>query len=238
MSQREYFSYRFAVPGYTFILLVIAFNYVPLLKILEITKADAAFGAFLAFLSLFTGSAIGFLISQIWLLIFKRNANMRRHGIIRELEPATEALIKTLEKHGLEEIEDKKKVVTAICDYIVYSEKEKKLISMINRRWDVYHTLSSILLALVIGTGVGIGFRIYYEVFLFNASFSILSNAEAVAEAVALTFVFICVGFLVFVIWRGRQRIITEYCPLLKIIFRRSEVTEEELKEILSDIKK
>lgn len=67
MSERQYFSLRYAIPGFAFILILIGINFVPLLKFLEeIPAFKDSFGAFLAFFSLFSGSAIGFLISQFW----------------------------------------------------------------------------------------------------------------------------------------------------------------------------
>lgn len=103
MPEREYFSFRYAIPGYTFLLLVVLINYIPLLTILRATGAGQVFGAFLAFLSLFTGSAIGFLVSQFWWLYFSHGDRIfgvngyetlrnfliemcRRHGLIEETE--------------------------------------------------------------------------------------------------------------------------------------------------------
>jgi len=74
MAERQYFSLRYAIPGYAFILLVIAINYVPLLNILP--EFSEVFGAFLAFLSLFSGSAIGFLICQAWWWWFQGHAGI------------------------------------------------------------------------------------------------------------------------------------------------------------------
>jgi len=61
MSERRYFSLRYTVPGYTFILLVIGINYVPLIEFMKTTGAPEVFGAILAFASLLTGSALGYL---------------------------------------------------------------------------------------------------------------------------------------------------------------------------------
>jgi hypothetical protein len=65
MSEREYFSLRYAVPGFTFILIILGLNYSPLLSILRASGTTEVFGVFLSLLSLFAGSAIGFLVAQI-----------------------------------------------------------------------------------------------------------------------------------------------------------------------------
>jgi hypothetical protein len=72
MSQRHFFSFRYSIPGYTFIVLVIGTNYVPLFEVLTARGFESVFVAFLAFLSLLSGSAIGFLISQFWYWKFQK----------------------------------------------------------------------------------------------------------------------------------------------------------------------
>ena len=54
MPERGYFSFRYSIPGYTFILLVIAVNIVPLLTILSDASIGPFFGAFLAFVKKLT----------------------------------------------------------------------------------------------------------------------------------------------------------------------------------------
>jgi hypothetical protein len=144
MPEREYFSFRYAIPGYIFILLVVAINHVPLLRFLEITEAGEVFAALLGFLSLFAGSALGFLISQIWYWWFGRK-RAKKPGVygIDELEQVDKALIKKLQKLGLrKDAEDNKRAMLAIADYIVY-RKEELLLGYARRRWDMYHVLSS-----------------------------------------------------------------------------------------------
>jgi len=220
MPEREYFSYRYAIPGFTFLLLVILINHVPLLQILS----DSAFGAFLAFLSLFTGSAIGFLVSQFWWLLYIWKG--RIFGI-KELRPAKHVLIKECKKHGANaKIEESKAPIEAILDYINHRGIENEISRYRKRRWDMYHVLSSTLLSLFIGLGVGIGLRMYYERYLFNNSLesmrqtlrSTLSSLEAFLnnpEAVAFLAILICWLILLIAFVMGIHEILTNYRPVL-----------------------
>jgi len=72
MSERNYFERRTAVPGFSFLLFVIAMNCIPLSKILADSGVEPALGVFLAVLTLLGGSAIGFLVSQVWWWRFQR----------------------------------------------------------------------------------------------------------------------------------------------------------------------
>ena len=66
MSERSFFDWRTALPGYTFILIILGLNYSPLFEIFKSQGIQSTFGAILAFLTLVSGSAIGFLVSQVW----------------------------------------------------------------------------------------------------------------------------------------------------------------------------
>ena len=249
MSERGYFSFRYAIPGYTFILLVIAINHVPLLKILETANAGEAFGAFLAFLSLFAGSAIGFLISQFWWWWSKRKPLLGTN----ELKSVAREIFK---KYFLttEEFKDNIDRIGAIFEYIMrVDEKEsveekKRFLELATRRWDMYHTLSSTFHTLWIALAVGIGCRIYFEYFLLEPLFSIpifsntlqvLNSASSLnnAEAVALMLVFMGVCVLLIVFRHVRQKLLTEYCPLLKAFVIKSmrACTKKEIREVFPD---
>lgn len=49
MSNRGYFTLRNAIPGYSFILIIIALNHFPLLVFLDVFNISEALGAFLGF---------------------------------------------------------------------------------------------------------------------------------------------------------------------------------------------
>lgn len=236
MPEREFFSYRFAVPGYTFILIIIAVNYIPMLKILEVTKAGEVFGAFLAFLSLFSASALGFLISQIWWVRF--DGKGRAFGI-KKCKLAEKAFVKKLDERKLKTCQnmsevDRKKVLELMSDYILLHSKkhEEKTFSKLwrysERKWDMYHVLSSTFIALQIAYALGIALRIYYEMSLFESPFTIYENQGLLAELLAQVFFFFSVIFLSLIIKRGIRNLETEYCRTLTAIIRTAKIEDEE----------
>lgn len=239
MSQREFFSYRFAVPGYTFVLFVIGMNYVPLLEVVKATGLDSAFGAFLAFLSLFTGSALGFLISQVWWWQFNRQG--RVFGI-KQLETAEKALAKKYgpEMEGLTDIE-KRKRLGLVLDYIILQADENgdKLWKYSERRWDMYHVLSSVYTALIIAYVTGACVRVYFEVFLFQSSILRLLNAFCSnfwsvfgPELFAQLFFFAGFGILLWFVKVGKDNITEEYNRIIEAIVHSSSVERDKLRQV------
>jgi len=175
MPERSYFSYRYAIPGYTFILLVMAINYVPLYKILIILAChgiESTFGAFLGFISLLSGSALGFMISQFWWRWFQF-----RGGEFSSAPRATNALINKYKLIRCDKIEDKKEAaackekVIPVSDYVMHSEREKQkgVFLYIERRWDMYHLLSTEFVTLIIGSFLGVFYRVLSHFLLFKS---------------------------------------------------------------------
>lgn len=242
MSERTYFSLRYAIPGYALTLLVIGINHVPLLKFLEITRFEAAFGAFLAFLTLFTGSALGFLVSQFWWWWYKRQGGL--YGIPKFKKEVLEVLV---DKFGLPERfkklqknqnEDKGKIIV-VYDYISHSEKKEKeaLFAYSERRWDLYTLLSSTMWSLGIGLIVGIFCRIFFEYFLFESLFSIpLPDSNSIAELFALLSIFASVILLMFILLGGRQWVIFEYSAIAEARIRDSKAKRAHIRKAFPDI--
>lgn len=238
MSERGYFAFRYAIPGYTFMLIVIAFNHIPLLNFLGTTEVGQVFGAIVGLLSLLAGSALGFLISQIWFWWFlrKRSQGPGVYGI-KELKQADKTFMEKLRKLGLlKEVESNKEVLLAISDYIFHRESEVFL-GIIYRRWDFYHVLSSTLITLPIGLAVAIGCRIYAEIFLFKAtfglpSFEVLLQRITGGEAVALMIIFVFVCFFVLLFHKIRRRFIVEYSPMVEAVILKTEVKKRELQKV------
>jgi len=232
MSERQYFALRYAIPGYTFILLVIGINYAPLLEIQARYGFDGTFGTFLAFLSLLSGSAIGFLVSQVWWFRFQWKVSILG---IREYGKSVEAIseIYGLQKPKCDKTEQRR--FLAVIDYISYSCAEEKVLTLSERRWDMYHTLSSTICSLGIGVVVGILCRIYCEFTVFNASFLILCNAAAKAEAGALIGIFVIVVFLIFILWKAKHWIAIMSASLYEARIRSSGVTPDKLKKAFPD---
>lgn len=254
MPEREFFSFRFAIPGYILILLIISINYVPLFAILENTKAGEVFGAFLAFLSLFSGSALGFLISQFWWWWFDREG--RSFGMNR-CKQAKDVFIQryngwTGHKLVIPENDKSKKQkillhLEHIFDYVVLTAQgskgkersEDRLWSYAERKWDMYHVFSSTRLSLILGFALGTAFRIYYERFIFGA-FRLLGNS-AIADKVALpelwAYIFLLVSSVILVILISivRSNVENEYSETLTFIARHCDPDVKDLMRTFPD---
>ncbi|HUU88010.1 MAG TPA: hypothetical protein VMX17_09695 [Candidatus Glassbacteria bacterium] len=207
MSERSFFDWRTAVPGYTFVLLVLAFNYAPLIKILQSLGLDSIFGALLGFLTLFSGSAIGFLVSQVWWRHFQNNGahyyykNMVRKEIKRLVEKyglrsAEEKLNKKyrlftmIKKNEIERIQN----VLAVYGFVTHHEMEKnpEIVKYTTRRGDVFHLISATRVVLLLGLSIGFLFRFLSQFFIFkwnlNQLFESIYNIPANLEHLSSNF--------------------------------------------------
>jgi hypothetical protein len=174
MPGRQYFDLRSAIPGFVFILLLIIINFVPLMTFIEDNAFSSTVTVFLTILSLFSGSAIGFLISQGHWYNWQKN-----FGIIT-LEEYRPSIIEFLKKFGLKKqdidehlkkIKDQKdedwlRQLQSAVDYMSHYNADEKILKLSQRRWDMFHTLSVTKIALKWGLIIGIGTRII--LFLFN----------------------------------------------------------------------
>lgn len=245
MPERSFFDFRYAIPGYTFILLIIIINHVPLFEIMADLSIDStAFGAFLAFLSLFSGSAIGFLISQLWWWRFQQN-----HKEYEVSKKPIEALIDTYKLMRAKNAEQKRAILAAY-DYIIHSEKNVRLSNYIDRRWDMYHLLSSEFFALIISSISGVFCRVLFQFLPFkfalptfqdildywNTSFG--KGDFWQRELWILLILFILVAVLGYLLLKGRKWVITQHSDLSEAVIRRSDVKQEDLAEAFPDLLK
>lgn len=238
MSERQYFSLRYAIPGFALILVFIAINYVPLLKIMkEVTEVSEVFGASLAFLALFSGSALGFLISQAWWWWFQCKVGIWGIGKFKK------AITAFFERYGLEKPcnTDEKRKFLSVLDYVSHSCSDEKVLALAERRWDMYHILSSTYLTLGIGVVTAILCRFYYEWTVFNCSFLILNisspfHAKAWTELVAVVGLLAGIAFLLFFLHRGRQWITISMSSLYEARIRTSNVKKDDLEKAFPDI--
>lgn len=246
MSEREYFSLRYAVPGFTFILIILGLNYSPLLSILRESGTTEVFGVFLSFLSLFAGSAIGFLVAQIWYSYF----HWRRiySNVFKRLENIAK------EKLGFEskaEGKDKDVMLSAVLDHILLETHDEKYWKYCQRRWDVFHTLSCTLVSLILGVCLGLIMRIasfctlaqkrlgdilVYETYRpLLEQFSTLS-LEAKVDALSFVFMLISVIALILITLYGRRQVFNEYYPILRILIGKySEDLKASLRKAFPD---
>jgi len=171
MSVRGYFTLRNAIPGYSFTLILLILNAVPLIKILEIYQISDFLVASLTFFTLLSGSAVGFLISQIWWFYWQGHA-----GILGDKE--YENTVKAFQEvYGInipskDQIRARRLVVSAMdyADHTKISRNHKELLTLTERRWDMFHTLSSTFVALILSLILGV-FISVFSVFNANIKF-------------------------------------------------------------------
>lgn len=220
MSEREYFSLKYAVPGFTLILIVGAINYIPLLRLFGEPSAMGIPDLFLAVLTLFSGSALGFLVSQIWWFIFGK---YERRKFYEKFAPILKRKYNVV-------IDDEIKVMT-VFDYVVH-QKGKELSALGSRRWDLYHLLSAIRISLLIGISLGVIGRVYYEFAVgFHPS---LENAFSSGELLVLVIVIISVIVLWILLDKLRQITKKEYERFANIRIFNSDVKRKQLAKVLT----
>lgn len=159
MSERAYFSLRYALPGFTFILIVFMIilpNLQTVFSQSETLPEASLVSAFLAFFTLLEGSAIGFLISQPWHLFY--DFVLRRQALL-----SVRSFLQGKEHYELTNSLARLHEQTVFLDYVVHLA-DKKLLAYLQRRWDLLHTLGSTLVALLLGSLVGVLIRILWTV--------------------------------------------------------------------------
>lgn len=148
MSERTYFSLRYALPGFTLILMVVLII-LPGLKEVVLsnqTRFDLGFvSAFLALFTLLEGSALGFLISQPWHLFYDFVLRQDALGPAKKFLRDHYKLIDGC-KHFHEQ--------ETFHDYLIHMA-DKQLLEYLQRRWDLLNTIGSTLTAVFVGSLVG-----------------------------------------------------------------------------------
>jgi hypothetical protein len=218
MAERDYFSLRYAVPGFVLILILLITNYIPLLEIIRRAGIDSALGPLLGFVLLFAGPAVGFLITQPWLVWYSY-----RGGVLGIEDLSGRVLrLELMNKFGMkEEASDKnrkgKRQIGAIFDYILNTyEKDGAVCRYIREGIETYLTLSCTAISIFSGLMLGLFARIYYEISLFgeNAFHLTLSEPSRFlgAEFFGLFFVYAIFLFSAVVIWFwGRKKSLGNY---------------------------
>jgi len=220
MSERTFFAVRYALPGYTSILIALLVAYPKLEGFLtsNTTPIDMTLiSAFLAFFTLLSGTAIGFLVSQIWYLV----SNWFLHR--RALREAIEFL---KDKYKLTEDPHHQMV---FLDHIVHLA-EKEIIAYTQRRFDLKHTLGSTLFATFIGALFGFIVRIDSfrtdTIAFFNID--LLTNIK-VPEIVLTTYdcgVILIILILSALLLKSYRDISKEHAMMVNVTVRRIEKLE------------
>jgi len=242
MSERGYFSQRNLIPGAAFLLVVIAYNFAPIFRILENQQVDAALSA--GVLALIGGPALGFLISQLWWWYFQGTIAVWKWKPIEEL----------ILKYHLSDKTDgvSKRNALMVYDYVLHSELHsvKKgdkdgLSRYAFRRWDNYVLLAIVEFTIGLGAVTGVIARVLSEIFIFGDSFweypklhsLVLLNGK---EYWILVVLLIIIIILIFALDEGRMRIRFEYDEIHRIAIKDSKITQKQIfklfpKEYFSD---
>jgi len=150
MSERTFFSLRHTVPGYTFIFWIFLVNLesITFFFLYHRPTIDLSsniitlFGIVLGFLTLLSGAAIGFLVSQFWYLIYWKVFSGRMANLYAgELIDNYEAL--------------DKEASILIFNYLVHSYKPKGIFTYIDRRWELLTIFGSTSIAVILGSIIG-----------------------------------------------------------------------------------
>ncbi len=164
MSVRGYFDRRDAIPGFTFILVILLLNFHPIYLFLK-SEANFPFGALLGFFTLFSGSAIGFIVSQFWWWCFQAN-NAQYQFKKCDYSPVQ----KLINKYGLKDDGTKKTIqnILSVYGYVTHYEGSRKkgayakIFDYTTRRWDLYHLLSSTVVSIIMAFIVTFIVRLVY----------------------------------------------------------------------------
>ena len=149
MSERGYFDKRYAIPGFTFIVIILMYNFHPIYLILKYAEVKDISALLLGIFTVFISNAIGFLISQQWWSDFQREG---AHFRWRHDKRPVNAVETMRRKYSIPELKCANKsqyeaYTLGIYGYIVQfeaaKEEYKDVFNYAIRRWDLFHLLSS-----------------------------------------------------------------------------------------------
>lgn len=156
---RSYFSLRYALPGYTFLTIILLMNIESFIIVMQEPSYSTEFlGIILGFLSLLSGSAIGFIVSQPWYFCY--NYIIKGTKIVERRRPHRR-LNKVIEH--IEELIIEPSDRISIMAYILTLKIPDKITIYINRLNDMLNSLASTISA--IASGLISGHIIRREIF-------------------------------------------------------------------------
>jgi hypothetical protein len=241
MPERDYFSLRYAVPGFVFILIVFGTNYSVVLSIIARQGAKDALSISVAILSLFASSAIGFLISQSWFFYFHKKRIYA--DILRKPKQEIEKSMKDSfgwrlkpedkkdEKKDKKEERKRDEIMGTAIDYALnsFSSENNDLFKFFQRKIDLYHTMSCTLFSLYIGLGLGLSTRGIWFCRILRWPF------DAFLDFFLFLFTIGAVLIFIYVLRYLRSEIFFEYHPMLKL-FLNSIKDEEKINKNLHEV--
>jgi hypothetical protein len=238
MSERGYFSQRNLIPGATFLLLLLAYNLAPVIRMLE--RQQATSSLFAAAVALIGSPAFGFLVSQLWWCYFQGRVKtwswepvqflIRKYNLLPNRKRDKEAKRRDL----------------MVYDYVLHSELhsgkggKKGLSIYAHARWDNYILLSTTKFSLALGAFVGFMVRVISWYFILGDSFWNAPNTHTLTllygkEPWIWLTVTIVTIILWVSIWIGRKQIKYEYDEIHKTIIQESEITRDMITKAFPD---
>ena len=212
MSERDYFSLRYTVPGFALILVVIGLNYKPMHLILARQGITDILGLAISILTLFASSAIGFLISQIWFTWFHRKRLFAR---ILEKDKVEDYMAKAFHwKLNAKKGKERDVIMSTLIGYFLNTEiKSEKIFGFFQRKIDLYHTMSCAWVSLLSGLVIGLSFR-GMAVWSWSGygGFDLKLDYALFFFTVAITATFVVL------LYKLSKTIFIEYHPMLKLI--------------------
>ena len=221
MDARSFFDIRIAVPGYSFILSFLVPNIGSLCFLAQRIANSGAIqflGIVFGFLTILSGAAIGFLISQPWYLIYNVAFKTLHTRWIRK------SLQKSLPKVDFKDYDS----FHTIYNYVVHSEKNSGVHSYLDRRLDLFNLMCSSIIAVLLGLGVGYAARNYFTVpqdfMLKLTSYVNLASLENIILLLTLVVVIALLAGAINVLIENKQMIVLlmelkDEKKILKLIF-------------------
>jgi hypothetical protein len=235
MSDRDYFSLKYTVPGFALILVIIGLNYKPMLFILSRQGTTDVLGLAISILTLFASSAIGFLISQIWFAWFHHKRIYARLLEEQNVQDYMATAYHWKPKEKSDKVRDE--IMATAIDYILNCEVQNdKLFGFIQRKIDLFHTMSCAWVSLSFGLAIGLLFR---GLAWWSSGLYVL-GLDLKLDCVLFAFTSISAIFLVLLLrYYLTKKIFVEYHPMLKL-FLNSLTTEkktfsENLKQVFPE---
>ena len=148
-----------------------------------------------------------------------------------------EKFVQTLRSKDNKYDEWKRELHTAV-DYVSHYKADKKILKMAERRWDIYHTLSSTENALWMGLLFGSIIRIFYHL-LFVRTFEInFDNSLAKGQLVSLIVIIVIIILLFIILEMQKKWLLKISAHLHKTRIIHSNLKEDKLAEIFPDLYK
>lgn len=157
--ERSLFNLRFSVPGFIFIILFLLINPGFLSKGallgLSIEETQGFFTIILGFLTLISGSTLGFLISQAWWLVWDFSGAHYGGTRFRERREPYQILVNDYS------INNNRNDLRTVHNYLAHIKSNEQIKLYLTRRWDSFILLGSSAFAILLGLGIGYLMRIF-----------------------------------------------------------------------------